>query len=149
MLTHRRAKLNDLRAIIELYMDDELGKAREKDPTILDQRYIDAFHKIDADPNQYLMLVEDQEIVGTCHLTIMPGLTMIGTTRMNIESVRVSAKHRGNKIGSWMINAAIEYGKSHGATIFQLTTGKTRHRAHKFYESLGFIATHEGMKLKI
>lgn len=147
MLTHRQATLDDLTKIVSMLLEDELGQTREKLSTPLDKHYVDAFHKIDADPNQYLMIVNlGTEVVGTCHLTIMPSLSFMGKTRMNIEAVRVSALHRGQKIGEWMINAAIEYGKSKGASIFQLTTNKKRTRAKQFYERLGFIASHEGMK---
>jgi ribosomal protein S18 acetylase RimI-like enzyme len=87
------------------------------------------------------------EIVSTCHLTIMPSLSFMGKSRMQIEGVRVATKLRGHKIGEWMLNAAIEYGKLRGATIIQLMTNKKRVRAIRFYEKLGFIASHEGMKL--
>lgn len=147
-LTHRRATMGDLVMILKLVVEDELGQAREKLHTDLDQRYINAFNKIDVDQNQYLMVVEmDEEIVGTCHITMIPSLTFIGSTRMQIEAVRVLQKYRGQKIGQWMINAAIEYGKMHGASIVQLTTNKKRPIAKQFYESIGFEATHEGMKM--
>lgn len=147
-LTHRKATINDLRAIINLLLEDDLGHIRESKSPELDQRYIDAFHKINYDPNQYLMVVEnDRELVGTCHLTIMPSLTFTGQTRMQIEAVRVLKKYRGQKIGEWMMQEAIKYGKSRGASIIQLTTNKQRTKAKHFYEKLGFIASHEGMKL--
>lgn len=147
-ITHRRAILDDLPSIINLLLEDELGKTRESTSTELDQRYIDAFHRIDIDPNQYLMIVNNgAEVVGTCHLTIMPSLTFIGSTRMQIEAVRVAGKYRGQKIGSWMFNQAISYAKEHDVSIIQLTTNKKRPKAKHFYEKLGFEASHEGMKL--
>lgn len=147
-IRHRKATINDLPLIVTFLLEDELGKTRENKQSVLDQRYVDAFHKIDIDPNQYLMIVENNdEIIGTCHLTIMPSLTFTGQTRMQIEAVRVSEQYRGQKIGEWMMNAAINYGKSKGASIIQLTTNKKRLRAKKFYEKLGFEASHEGMKL--
>ena len=147
-LTHRKATIHDLRPIIHLLLDDTLGKTREELGSIIDKRYIDAFHRIDADPNQYLMVVNlDNEIVGTCHLTIMPSLTFTGSTRMQIEAVRVSATHRRQKIGEWMMNAAIDFAKSNYISMIQLTTNKQRPRTKQFYERLGFEATHEGMKL--
>lgn len=149
-LSHRKATINDLNTIISLLMEDELGLTRESSSQEMTQKYIDAFHKIDADQNQYLMVVESgKEIIGTCHLTIMPSLTFIGSTRMQIEAVRVLQKYRGNGIGKWMINTAIEYGKSKGASIIQLTTNKSRARAKNFYESIGFEASNEGMKMWI
>jgi ribosomal protein S18 acetylase RimI-like enzyme len=147
-LTHRRAKIEDLAKVIEILLEDELGQTRESKSELLDESYIKAFHKIDSDPNQYLMIVENQqEIIGTCHLTIMPSLTFIGSTRMQIEAVRVAGKYRGQKIGSWMFDQAILYAKEQGASIIQLTTNKKRPQAKHFYEKLGFQASHEGMKL--
>jgi N-acetylglutamate synthase-like GNAT family acetyltransferase len=147
-LTHRRAKIEDLAKVIEILLEDELGQTCESKSELLDESYIKAFHKIDSDPNQYLMIVENQqEIIGTCHLTIMPSLTFIGSTRMQIEAVRVAGKYRGQKIGSWMFDQAILYAKEQGASIIQLTTNKKRPQAKHFYEKLGFQASHEGMKL--
>ena len=147
-LTCRKAKLQDLPRIIELLFEDELGQTREYKSKELDKRYIDAFHKITDDSNQYLMVVEnDREIIATCHLTIMPSLTFIGSTRMQIEAVRVAEKYRGQKIGSWMFNQANLYAKECGVSIIQLTTNKKRTFAKQFYEKLGFEASHEGMKL--
>ncbi len=147
-LTYRKAAINDLNAIVNLLLEDELGQTRESKKPELNQSYVDPFCRIDIDPNQYLMVVEsDKEIVATCHLTIMPSLTFTGSTRMQIEAVRVAEKHRGQKIGEWMMNAAISYGKSKEVTILQLTTNKRRPRAKNFYEKIGFEASHEGMKL--
>ncbi len=144
----RKATINDLKCIVNLLLEDELAQTREPISDELDQRYIDAFLKIDADPNQYIMLVElGNQIVGTCHLTIIPSLTFIGSTRLQIEAVRVSKNYRGQHIGEWMMKAAIEYGHSLGISIIQLTTNKKRIRAKTFYERVGFKPTHEGMKL--
>jgi len=146
-LIHRKATLDDLEKIISLLVEDELGQTREVN-NVADARYVRAFEQIQKDSNQYLMVVEQTgEVVGICHLTLMPSLTFTGTTRLNIEAVRVSEKCRGIGIGAWMIEQAIEYAKMHGAGIVQLTTNKKRGRALRFYESLGFSASHEGMKL--
>lgn len=147
-ITFRKAKLDDLHKIIQLLVEDDLGQTREQFSETLDQRYIEAFKKIDADANQYLMVAEqDNDIIGTCHLTIMPSLTFTGATRMQIEAVRVAEKCRGQGIGEQMMQQAFDYAKQHGATIIQLTTNKKRNRAKVFYEKLGFEASHEGMKL--
>lgn len=149
-LSHRKANIHDLRSIITLLLEDELGQTREHLNTTINQCYIDAFHRINTDPNQYLMIVcSENAIVGTCHLSIMPSLTFAGSTRMQIEAVRVSAKHRGQKIGEWMMHAAIDYAKSKDVSIIQLTTNIKRPRAKEFYERLGFETTHVGMKYYI
>jgi ribosomal protein S18 acetylase RimI-like enzyme len=147
-LSQRKATMQDVKTIIALLVEDELGKSRENLTEELDKTYIDAFNKINIDSNQYLMVVEmGQEIVGTCHLTMMPSLTFKGSTRMQIEAVRVAEKYRGQNIGEWMMKEVLEYGKLRGAKLIQLTTNKKRERSKKFYETLGFQATHEGMKL--
>jgi GNAT superfamily N-acetyltransferase len=94
-----------------------------------------------------MVLENGDEIIGTCHLTIMPSLTFIGSTRMHIEAVRVTGKYRGQKIGSWMFDQAISYAKENDVSIIQLTTNKKRPKAKHFYEKLGLTASHEGMKL--
>jgi len=147
-LIHRKARIDDLKAIVSLLAQDKLGQIREQISDELDQRYIDVFHKINNDPNQYLMvLCENENIIGTCHLTLMPSLTFTGSTRMQIEAVRVHPDARGKSIGQQMIGFAMDWGKNHGATIFQLSTNKERADALRFYERLGFKSTHEGMKL--
>lgn len=147
-LTARKATFSDLEAIINLLIEDDLGQTREKVSGVIDQGYINAFERINADSNQYLMVVvnEKQKIVATCHLTIMPSLTFIGSTRMQIEAVRVSSQYRGQKIGEWMMNVAFKWARENDITIVQLTTNKERPRAKQFYERLGFVTTHEGMK---
>ncbi len=146
----RKAVLNDLQAIVALLIEDDLGKSREKLSDVLDQRYVDAFGLIDSDHNQFIMVAENGgEIVGICHLTIMPSLTFIGSVRMQIEAVRVSSGLRSAGVGHKMMDEAILYGKSRGASIVQLTTNKQRPRAKQFYEKLGFEPSHEGMKKHI
>jgi ribosomal protein S18 acetylase RimI-like enzyme len=146
--TQRKAGVNDLKSIVALLIEDELGSTRDHLSEELDPKYLNAFKLIDKDPNQYLMVVENaNEIIATCHLTIMPSLTFTGSTRMQIEAVRVSEKLRGQKIGEWMIERAVEYARGNNVGIIQLSTNKKRPRAKHFYEKLGFEASHEGMKL--
>ncbi len=93
------------------------------------------------------MVENGDEIIGTCHFTIIPSLTFVGSTRIQIEAVRVLGKYRDQKIGSWMFDQAISYAKDMGVSIIGLTTNKKRAQAKHFYEKLGFEASHEGMKL--
>lgn len=147
-LKHRRAEIKDLKEIVSLLADDTLGKTREQSSDEMGQSYVDAFHKIHKDPNHYLMVIErDKQILGTCHLTLLPSLTFMGSMRMQIEAVRVHPRARRQNIGQKMIELALNWGKEKGAKIFQLTTHKERPDALKFYEKLGFNRTHEGMKL--
>jgi ribosomal protein S18 acetylase RimI-like enzyme len=147
---HIKSTINDIQRIVELLAEDEFGASREVFSQQIDPSYLEAFKLIDSDPNQYLMAVEqDGVVVATCHLTIMPSLTFQGSTRMQIEAVRVSKDLRGQGIGEWMINQAKLYGESRGASLLQLSTNKERPKAKHFYEKLGFQASHEGMKMRV
>jgi N-acetylglutamate synthase-like GNAT family acetyltransferase len=144
-MIYRKATEHDIKDIVSLLIEDELGKAREVLENEVNHAYLKAFAIVEKDPNQYLMVVEkEQEIIGTCHLTIMPSLTFKGTIRMQIEGVRIAAKMRGQNIGELMIQKAIEYGKSRDVGMVQLMTNKQRPRAKHFYEKIGFEAIHEG-----
>lgn len=146
-LSQRKAIIDDLPEILHLLFDDELGSKREKISDTVPLNYLRAFEKIDGDSNQYLMVVlVDNQMIGTCHLTLMPSLTYQGSTRMQIEAVRVAKAFRGQRIGEWMMRQAFDYAKQHDVGMVQLSTNKERPEAKRFYEKIGFHASHEGMK---
>ncbi|MBK1634794.1 GNAT family N-acetyltransferase [Rhodovulum adriaticum] len=144
----RRATAADLEAIVALLADDVLGASRENALPAADACYRAAFAEIDADPNQFLCVVEDaQRIVGTLQLTFIPGLSRNGTKRGQIEAVRIARDRRGGKLGEAMLAWAISECRAHGCSLVQLTTDKARPDAHRFYDRLGFEPTHIGYKL--
>jgi ribosomal protein S18 acetylase RimI-like enzyme len=147
-VTIRRATGEDLPAIVAMLADDALGATRE-DPSIpLDPRYLRTFEAIDRDPNQLLAVVDRAGTVTGCmQLTFLPGLSRMGAWRGQIEGVRVAASERGSGVGAVMMDWAIQRCRERGCGMVQLTTDKSRTDAHRFYERLGFRATHEGMKL--
>lgn len=141
----RRATAADVPAIVALLADDVLGAAREKPG---DPAYDAAFAAIEADPNQFLAVVEEgSAVIGCLQLTFLPGLSHRGLWRGQVESVRIAASHRGGGLGRRMFDWAIERCRERGCGMVQLTTDKSRADARRFYESLGFTASHEGMKL--
>ena len=149
-LTFRRAGAADLEDIVALLADDELGRKREDPDPPLNPRYIDAFAAIDADRNQFLAVVEQGgEIVGCLQLSFIPGLSRLGLWRGQIESVRISSARRGGGLGKRMFEWAIDECRKRRCEIVQLTTDKSRADARRFYEGLGFVASHEGMKLAL
>lgn len=145
----RKAKKEDVVDIVKMLSDDELGAEREKYQQPLPQQYYDAFQKINDDINQELMVVEDEkgEVIGTFQLSLITYLTYQGGIRYQIEAVRVRRDKRGQGIGKLMFKWAIERAKTSGAHVLQLTTDKKRPDAIRFYENLGFNATHQGMKI--
>jgi len=149
-LTFRRASAADLEDIVALLADDELGRKREDPDPPLNPRYIDAFAAIDADRNQFLVVVEEGgRIVGCLQLSFIPGLSRLGLWRGQIESVRIASTRRGGGLGKRLFEWAIEECRKRGCEIVQLTTDKSRTDARRFYEGLGFVASHEGMKLTL
>lgn len=146
----RKATKNDLPFIVKLMANDTLGKLRENYREPLPQTYYDAFEIISKDPNQELMVAEngnDPGIIGTFQLTFIPYLSYQGKLRAQIENVFVRENLTGQGIGKKMLEWAIESAKERNAHVLQLTSDKQRPRAIKFYEDLGFTASHEGMKL--
>ncbi|MDD7884566.1 GNAT family N-acetyltransferase [Flavivirga sp. 57AJ16] len=147
----RKATREDVLPIIEMLVDDELGKQREYFQGSLAPEYIEAFNKINSDENQELMVVEDvnSEIVGTLQLTFIQYLTYRGSIRAQIEAVRIKKDKRGLGIGKEMFEWAIKRSKERKAHLLQLTTDKRRPKAIKFYNDLGFVQSHEGMKMHL
>lgn len=149
--TLRRAVASDVGAIVTLLANDRLRASVES--SALEDRgpYDLAFETINADPAQLLVVAVSPEgrVVATMQLTSIPGLARAGATRMQIEAVRVHADLRGNGLGSAMITWAIAEGRRRGAQLVQLTSDQTRLDAHRFYERLGFSASHVGFKLAL
>lgn len=143
-----RADRSDLPAIVALLTDDPLGSGRENPD---DPAYAHAFDAITEDPAQLLVvaLTPDDRVVGTLQLTFVPGLSRRGTLRAQIESVRVAEAERGSGLGTALFEWAIGRAREQGAGLVQLTTDKSRPRARAFYERLGFVASHDGMKLSL
>jgi ribosomal protein S18 acetylase RimI-like enzyme len=150
-LNFRRATREDVPAIVRLLADDPLGATRETCSDPLPQSYYDAFAAIARDENNELIVVVDGErqVMGVLQITFIPYLTYRGGWRALIEGVRVGSDARSSGIGTRLFHWAIARAKERGCHMVQLTTDKTRPNAIRFYESLGFVASHEGMKLKL
>ncbi|OAH11807.1 GNAT family N-acetyltransferase [Streptomyces jeddahensis] len=144
----RAATADDLPAIVAMLADDPLGAQRESPDDL--QPYAAAFARLVDDPHQHLVVAErDGRVVGTLQLTIIPGLSRRGSTRSIIEGVRVHGDERGNGLGGRLIEWAVEESRRQDCQLVQLTSDATRTDAHRFYERLGFIASHVGFKLQL
>ena len=148
MLSFQPAKQAHLPQIIHMLADDPLGQHRENYQLPLPPCYLEAFARIQQDPNQELTVVlEAEEIIGTLQLSFIPYLTYQGGIRAQIEAVRIRKDRRRAGLGKQFFMWAINRAKERGAHLIQLTTDKKRPEAVSFYEKLGFTASHEGMKL--
>jgi GNAT superfamily N-acetyltransferase len=143
----RPAIRDDVPAIVRMLADDPLGAIRERYADPLPAAYWDAFAAIEADPNQLLIVADvDGEAAGVLQLSLIPGRTGVGSSRGLVEGVGSDRPRRGAGLGEVMVTWAIDEATRRGCRLIQLTTDKQRPDAHRFYERLGFVATHEGMK---
>ncbi len=146
----RKATREDIPQIVQLLSNDPLGRQRELHQDPLPEQYYTAFSEIDADKNNYLIVVEnDHKIIGTSQLTIITHLTYQGGKRAQIEGVRIDESYRGLGIGKLMIEWSINKARNIGCHIVQLTMDKKRNETIQFYNKLGFVASHEGLKLHL
>lgn len=149
-LQYRSACRRDLESLVSLLSNDPLGRLREDSSGSLNELYITAFEAIDRDPNNVLLVVElGDKLVGMLQLTFIPYLTHIGSWRCLIEGVRISEDYRGRGFGEKMFSHAITLAKAKNCKVLQLTSDKQRPDAIRFYEKLGFKASHEGFKLSL
>ena len=146
--TVSRAAESDVGDIVTMLRDDPLGTTREVDDPA---PYLEAFAAIDADPHQLLVVVraEDGSPAGTLQLSFLRTLSRAGALRVQVEAVRVAASARGHGVGSAMFAWAHETARARGATVAQLTTDRTRTDAHRFYARLGYVASHDRLKLPL
>ena len=146
-VTFRRAGRDDVERIVQMLADDPLGAKRERYELPLPRSYLAAFEAIEVDPNNEVVVAcVDGKVIGVLQITFIPGLTYLGGWRALIEGVRVDAATRSSGLGKALVEHAIERARERGCHLVQLTTDKTRPGAKRFYEALGFVATHEGMK---
>ena len=153
-VTIRPARRDEVPAIVALLADDPLGRERETAGDPLPDAYWRAFDEMAAQTGNLLFVAERDgavpgDIIGCLQLTIIPGLSRRGMTRAQIEAVRVGARARGSGVGEQMVRHAIEVARAAKCGLVQLTSDVSRTDAHRFYERLGFVASHVGFKLAL
>lgn len=147
-IVFRAARKEDLPRIVALLADDPLGSARDDASLPLDERYAAAFDTLSRDSNQLMAVAElEGAVIGCLQLSFIPGLARMGAWRGQIEGVRIAAPHRGKGLGREFFDWAIGQCRNRNCALVQLSTDVTRPDAKRFYESLGFEASHVGMKL--
>jgi len=149
-VTIRRARRDDVAAIVAMLADDHLGSARERIEDPLPSSYFSAFEAVDRDPNIQLVVAENGSgvVVGCLQLCILPGLSSQGASRALIEDVRVASHCRSQGIGERMVRWAIDEAREKNCKLVELITHNTRVDAQRFYVKLGFQQSHKGMTLR-
>jgi GNAT superfamily N-acetyltransferase len=149
-VTFRQADRSDVPDIVRMLADDALGEKREAYGSPLPASYYAAFDAIRDDPNNELVVTcLAGRVVGVLQLTFIPYLTYRGSWRAQIEGVRVDASVRSRGVGRRLFEWAIDRARQRNCQLVQLTSDKARADAIRFYESLGFVASHEGFKLQL
>ncbi|MFE6178068.1 GNAT family N-acetyltransferase [Streptomyces sp. NPDC056464] len=144
----RPAVADDIPAIVGMLADDPLGAQRESLDDLTP--YFAAFERLSGDPNQHMVVAaREGRVIGTLQLTVIPGLSRRGATRSVIESVRIHADERGSGLGTLLIEWAIDESRRLDCQLVQLTSDQSRTDARRFYERLGFTASHVGFKLEL
>lgn len=146
----RSARADDLSAVVRLLADDPLGATRETWADPLPTPYVEAFAAMERQGgNELLVALDGELVVGCLQLTCIPGISRRGAMRAQIEGVRVAASHRGRGLGEAMVRDAIERARAAGCVLVQLTSDASRADARRFYERLGFVASHVGFKQEL
>ncbi|MEA2890446.1 MAG: hypothetical protein QOI05_1239 [Bradyrhizobium sp.] len=146
----RAARSSDVAAIVAMLADDALGRGRERIEEPLPPSYLQAFERVERDPNIQLVVAEGEggEVVGCLQLCVLPGLSSQGALRGLIEDVRVASRHRSRGIGEQLVQWAVAEAQAKGCKLVELLTHNTRVDAQRFYKRLGFAASHVGMTIR-
>jgi ribosomal protein S18 acetylase RimI-like enzyme len=146
-ITFRTATKDDLKVIVALLADDDIGEDRE---TALPAEYLDAFEAMESEGyNKYILAEIDGKIAGSLQLIFMSSLSHGGAKRAQIESARVKSALRGQNVGTALMKEAIRLARENGCKLIQLDSDNRRSRAHLFYRRLGFVQSHAGFKKKL
>jgi len=146
----RPARRGDVPAIVAMLADDALGRGRERMEDPLPPPYLQAFERVERDPNIQLVVAEGEggDVVGCLQLCILPGLSSQGASRGLIEDVRVATHCRSRGIGEQLVQWAVAEARNKGCKLVELLTHNTRVDAQRFYKRLGFQASHVGMTIR-
>ena len=138
----------DLPRVVELLTLGALpGSSGERENPGDLGRYERALRETGHAGGSVLVAEVDGEVIGVCQLIVFRQLQATGGLCAEIESVHVHPDRRGGGVGTTLLRAAIHRAERLGCYRVQLTSNVQRPDAHRFYERLGFVASHVGFKL--
>ena len=145
MIRFRTARAEDVPYVVAMLVDDILGAGRELSDM---EVYQGAFARMQTEGGNLVIVGADAggRIVATYQITFISGLSLAAARRAQIESVRVASDLRGQGIGHQMFADMKMRAADAGCSLIQLTMNQSRKETHRFYESLGFAASHTGFK---
>ena len=130
---------NDLNALMELYIQlspTNIGLSDEKKEII--------WSEIQKNKNiTYLGVFEDNKLISSCFIAIIPNLTNQGKSIGYIENVITDVNYRRKGVGKKLMQKAIEIAQENNCCKIFLESGISRVEAHKFYKSMGFDDTNK------
>ena len=146
MASVRAATEKDIPRILELYRQLSFNPAEHRNPPVAACRQV--FKKMSTMPGYELLVAEeDNKVVGTTVLAILPGFAHGTSPFAVVEYVVVDEKYRSRGIGKLLMEYVIIQAKKAGCYKIMLTSDKRRKRAHQFYRTLGFEASAHGFRL--
>lgn len=133
----RPARRDDLDALLALY-----GQLNPDDAPVSRERLAGILDTILASPHFALFVgTQDDRVVATCYLNVVPNLTRGGASYAVIENVVVDAALRGGGWGRRVMRHALAEAWRRGCYKVLLQTGSRDPRVHRFYVACGFSAT--------
>jgi GNAT superfamily N-acetyltransferase len=145
-LTIRDARPDDLEAVLALLNEDAIREVAEDYSDLAP--YAAALAEITAAPHSTVLVGElAGEIVATAQVTWQRRMMYGASLVCQIESVRVGSQRRGQGIGGEFVGWIVDDARRRGCARVELTSNAKRADARRFYERLGFTASHVGMKL--
>ncbi len=144
----RTATEADLPRLIELMAQLRPDEPDAEDPSRVED-YARVLARMMAQGQRVLVAEDNGRIVGALVLAIIENITRRGTPYAIIENVVVDEAARGQRLGAALIEQAIAEARQAGCYKVSLTSNKRRGDAHRFYERLGFVQTHEAFRIDL
>jgi GNAT superfamily N-acetyltransferase len=143
----RDAVESDLPEIVEILKAGSLVEGKEDSNELAP--YVAALAELQALPGGILVADSGGQVIGVCQLIVFRHLQSRGALCAEVESVHVHADWRRLGVGRLLMRAAQQRATELGCYRIQLTSNAARPDAHRFYEDLGYVPSHQGFKLPL
>jgi GNAT superfamily N-acetyltransferase len=140
----RPATLEDLddltRSTADLFAEDAVARDRLRDPFWPRDNAKPWCAGLIAAPDALVLVaVEDDAVVGHLIGTFSPASSMWTAARADLVSTHVTESHRGQGIGSRLVDDFVAWGTERGAARLHVSAYIANSAAITFYQRLGFV----------